>query len=131
VQNFTSMGDGMAFATAGFLGATSPYVVVETIQFHVGADSFRMKALEALWRDEVESARRDGALVFGVYGDPRDGTRFFTLGAYGSEAAFRAHKESESGGSVYSRIETLGGDIETVLLEKKGGFLYKNGTTCG
>jgi len=121
----------MSFALPGFLEVEDPYIVVEKIQFSVGADSFRMKALNVLWRDEVSVAKDDGALVFGMYGDPEDVTRFWTLGVYEDENSYKAHLSSKGGQQIYNRLDEFGGKIEAVLLQKKGGFLYKDKTTCG
>ncbi|KAK0746598.1 hypothetical protein B0T18DRAFT_447093 [Schizothecium vesticola] len=94
VQNFTLLPNDMTFSKPEFAKASNPYIVVESLTYTSGGVHHVMDH----WEEEVAAARNEtGTLLFGVYGDPTNNNRLWTLAAYESEQYWReVHEKSET-----------------------------------
>ena len=129
VQNFTLLSNDMTFSKPEFAKASNPYIVVESLTYTSGGVHHVMDH----WEEEVAAARNEtGTLLFGVYGDPTNGNRLWTLAAYESEQYWReVHEKSGTAKEVEEHTRGMRTGKVVTALEKKGGFLWKGVGGCG
>ncbi|KAK0724630.1 hypothetical protein B0H67DRAFT_109922 [Lasiosphaeris hirsuta] len=127
VQNFTVI-DGQNFVKPEFAKATDPYIVVEALTYSSGGIHHVLEH----WEEEVAAAQKEsGTLIFGLYTDPVDADKLWTLAAYESEDYLKnVHAKSATALDLDKHTKGMRTSLRTTLLQKRGGFLYK-GSPCG
>lgn len=100
-----------------------PYVVVRQTNYQGGK---RDQALSA-WKNVVSAAKNEsGTLLCGVYTDPTEPKRLFTIDACESkEYWLNTHTKSEAYAESEMVTKTIGNGTELSFLKMMGGFLYK------
>jgi quinol monooxygenase YgiN len=126
VQNFTVI-DGMNFVRPEFANASDPYIVVEALTYMDGSVHHVLEH----WEEEVAASRNEsGTLVFGLYKDPVDEDKLYTLAAYESEGYLaNTHAKSPTALELEKHTQGMRTSMQQTLLQKRGGFLYK-GSPC-
>lgn len=126
LQNFTVI-DGQNFVKPEFANVKDPYIVVEGLTYMDGG----VEHVVDHWEEEVEASRAEnGTLAFGFYKDPTNVDKLWTLAAYESaDYLANVHAKSDTAQELELHTEGMRTGLETFLLEKKGGFLYK-GSPC-
>jgi len=126
VQNFTVI-DGQSFVKPEFAKAADPYIVIEALTYMEGGVHHVLDH----WEEEVDASRAEsGTLAFGVYTDPTDKNKLWTLAAYESEAyLMNTHAKSASALELEKHTKGMRTSLKQTLLQKRGGFLYK-GSPC-
>ncbi|KAK4441977.1 hypothetical protein QBC34DRAFT_314049 [Podospora aff. communis PSN243] len=128
VQNFTVI-DGMNWVKPEFAKAADPYIVVEALTYMSGG----VHHVIDHWEEEVVAAQKEsGTLLFGVYTDPVNKDKLWTLAAYESEDYLtNTHNKSPTARELEEHTRGMRSSRQTILLEKRGGFLYKGAAGCG
>jgi len=126
VQNFTVL-NGQSFVKSGFAKVADPYIVVEALTYMEGG----VHHVIDHWEEEVEAARDEsGTLLFGIYTDPTNKDKLWTLAAYESEDYLKnTHNKSPAAKELEQHTAGMRTSRQEILLQKKGGFLYK-GSPC-
>ncbi|KAK5659455.1 hypothetical protein OQA88_656 [Cercophora sp. LCS_1] len=127
VQNFTVTA-GLNFAKPEFAKVADPYIVVEALTYSRGGVHHVLEH----WEEEVEASREEsGTLLFGVYADPTNENKLYTLAAYESEEYLtNVHAKSATALDLEKHTKGMRTSLTTTLLQKKGGFLYKGSPAC-
>jgi quinol monooxygenase YgiN len=128
VQNFTVI-DGMNFVKPEFAKAKDPYIVVEALTYMAGG----VHHVIDHWEEEVDASRNEtGTLAFGLYTDPINKDKLWTLAAYESEEYLtNTHAKSPTARELEEHTSGMRTSKQQTLLEKRGGFLYKGSEACG
>jgi len=128
VQNFTVIAD-RSFVKPEFARAADPYIVVEALTYMAGGVHHVLDH----WEEEVEASEKEsGTLAFGLYMDPTNADRLWTLAAYESEDYLKnVHNKSPTALEVDEHTRGMRTGLQRTLLQKKGGFLYKGSPACG
>ncbi|KAK3328730.1 hypothetical protein B0H66DRAFT_539246 [Apodospora peruviana] len=127
VQNFTVI-DGMNFVKPEFAKVSDPYLVVEALTYMDGGVHHVLEH----WEEEVAAARNEsGTLVFGLYKDPLNQNRLYSLAAYESEAYLtNTHAKSPTALELEKHTKGMRTSLQQTLLQKRGGFLFKGSPSC-
>ncbi|KAK0649753.1 hypothetical protein B0T16DRAFT_445446 [Cercophora newfieldiana] len=127
VQNFTII-DKMNFVKPEFAKAADPYIVVEGLTYMSGG----VHHVIDHWEEEVDASRNEsGTLLFGLYTDPVNKDKLWTLAAYESEEYLtKVHGVSATAKELEEHTAGMRTSKQTILLQKKGGFLYKGASAC-
>ena len=128
VQNFTVI-SGQNFVKPEFAKAADPYIVIEALTYMQGGVHHVLDH----WEEEVAASRDEsGTLAFGVYADPINEDKLWTLAAYESEGYLRnTHAKSASALELEEHTKGMRTSLKQTLLQKRGGFLYKGSPSCG
>jgi quinol monooxygenase YgiN len=126
-QNFTVI-DGMNFVKPEFAKIKDPYIVIEAMTYMEGG----VEHVVEHWEEEVDESRGEsGTLAFGLYGDPTNEDKLYTVAAYESEDYLKnVHAKSATAKEVEHHTEGMRIGQQTLVLQKKGGFLYKAASGC-
>ncbi|KAK3373679.1 hypothetical protein B0T24DRAFT_703515 [Lasiosphaeria ovina] len=126
VQNFTVI-SGQSFVKPEFAKVADPYIVVEAQTYMEGG----VHHVIDHWEEEVDASRNEsGTLAFGIYTDPVNKDKLWTLAAYESEDYLKnTHNKSPTARELEEHTSGMRTSMQKILLQKKGGFLYK-GLTC-
>lgn len=128
VQNFTVIA-GQSFVKPEFAKVADPYIVVENMTYSSGGLHHSVEHWEELV--EYSRASESGTLAFGIYTDPKDKNRMWTLAAYESEAYLRdVHSKSAVAKEVEEHTAGMRKGRVQVVLQKRGGFLFKGEGGC-
>ncbi len=128
VQNFTVI-NGMNFVKPEFASASDPYIVVEALTYQRGGVHHVLEH----WEEGVSASRNEtGTLLFGLYTDPSNADKIYTLAAYESEDFLKnIHAKSATALELERHTRGMRTSLQTTLLQKRGGFLYKGPSSCG
>ena len=128
VQNFTVI-SGQNFVKPEFAKASDPYIVIEALTYMQGGVHHVLDH----WEEEVDASRDEsGTLAFGVYMDPINEDKLWTLAAYESEEYLRnTHAKSAAALELEEHTKGMRTSLKQTLLQKRGGFLYKGSPSCG
>ncbi|KAK3352898.1 hypothetical protein B0T25DRAFT_543070 [Lasiosphaeria hispida] len=127
VQNFTVL-DGQNFVKPEFAKAADPYIVIEALTYAQGGVHHVLEH----WEEEVAASQKEsGTLLFGLYTDPVDESKLWTLAAYESaEYLTNIHAKSPTASDLEKHTKGMRTSLKTTLLQKRGGFLYKGSPSC-
>lgn len=128
VQNFTVLANSPYFIKPEFAKVADPYIIVESLTYRQGG----IRHVIEHWGEEIEVAHNEnGTLALGIYTDPTDKNRLWTLGAYESEDYFKnVHNTSPMAKELEEHTAGMRTSRTQILLQKKGGFLYKGAEGC-
>ncbi|KAM7211747.1 hypothetical protein V8F06_012880 [Rhypophila decipiens] len=132
VQNFTVINSTSSsfFRSDQFALVSDPYVVIQNLTY---SNTGGMRHVIEHQEEAIEYASKseNGTLALGLYTDPTNNKRLWTLGAYESEM-YKRDVHDKSG--MAEELEEHTGGMRTsrreILLAKKGGFLFKGAGGC-
>lgn len=128
VQNFTVLSTSPYFVKPEFAKVADPYIVVESLSYRQGG----IRHVIEHWGETIEASHdENGTLALGIYTDPADKNKLWALGAYESEDYFKnVHSKSAAVAELEEHTAGMRSARTQILLQKKGGFLYKGSEGC-
>jgi len=104
--------------------ADNPWILVQTITYK---DDAALPRLLPAWRDVVSAAKKEsGTLLFGVYADPKDPRKLFTVEAYQSFDYFTGtHARGDALAVKNNQTSDSVASLSGAELAHIRGFLYK------
>ncbi len=126
-QNLTAL-SGQDFVKADFANIKDPYFVVESQTYMDGGVHHVLEH----WEEQVDESRDEtGTLSFGLYTDPTNEDRIYTIAAYESEDYLKnVHTKSRTAREVEEHTAGMRLAMDRTVLQKKGGYLNKGSPEC-
>lgn len=123
IVNTPPVVDGFSISKPIPAGA-SPWILIQTITYK---EDSALPTLLPAWKDVVSTAKGEsGTLLFGIYTDPKDPRKLFTVEAYQSFDYFTGtHARGDALAIKNKKTGDLVASLSGAELTLIGGFLYK------